>query len=111
MEGVEIRGIEQLSEEEKLELNKEIESHKEKIRWKTKSDFILKFVIKEHSHNKEEGKALRKKYSIQAEIKGETHTFEASAVDWDFHKVVHKIFTKLLNEVEHFYHSSEQRNG
>ena len=111
MEGIEIKGIELLSEEEKWELNKELETYKEKLKRKTKSDFILKLVIKVYSHNKGDEKDMRKKYSLQAQIKGETHTFEASAVDWDFHKVMHKIFTKLINEVEHFYHSSEQRGA
>ncbi len=49
MESVEIKGLEFLNEEEKHELNKEIETYKEKLRWKTKSDFVLKFVIKEYS--------------------------------------------------------------
>ena len=111
MDGLEIRGIELLTEEEKWELNKEIEVYKEKLRWKTKSDFVLKLVIKVYSSNKGDVKDMRKKYSLQAQIKGETHTFEASAVDWDFHKVMHKIFTKLITEVEHMYHSSEQRGS
>jgi hypothetical protein len=110
MEGIEIKGIELLNEEQKWEFNKEIEKYKEKLKWKTKSDFVLKFVIKEYSHKADDKDNKRKKYSIQAQIKGETRTFDASADDWDFNKLVHKIFTKLINEVEHFYHSSEQKN-
>lgn len=111
MDGIELRGTEELSDEEKWELNKEVESNKEKIRWKTKSDFVLKIVVKVYSHKKGDDKDLRKKYSIKAQIKGETHSIEANAVDWDFHKVMHKIFTKLINEVEHLYHSSEQHGS
>lgn len=109
MNGVEIRGIEFLNEEQKHELNKELEKYSEKIKWKTKSDFIIKLVIKEYAHKADDKDNKRKKYSVQAQIKGETHSFEASADDWDFNKVVHKIFDKLLNEIEHFYHSSEQK--
>ncbi len=109
MERIEIKGIEGLSESEKQELNKEIETYKDKIKWKTKSDFVLKLVLK--SYNKSpENKDKSKRYTIKGEIKGETHTFEASAEDWDFNKTVHKIFDKLINEVEHRYHSSEQHN-
>jgi len=108
MENIELKGLEFLSETERWELGKEIETYKEKLKWKTKSDFILKLVVKEYSKKPEDRKDKSKKYSLQAQLKGQTHTFEASAVDWDFHKVMHKIFTKLINEVEHFYHSSEQ---
>jgi hypothetical protein len=109
MDGVEIRGIELLSEEDKWELNKEIEKYQEKIKWKTKSDFILKLVIKEYNHKSEDKDNKRKKYSLQAQIKGATHSFEASSFDWDFNKSLHKIFEKLITEVEHYYHSSEQK--
>jgi|SRR3989338_7570842 len=109
MDGLEIKGIELLDDAEKLELDKEVKRYSEKIKWKTKSDFILKLVIKVYSRDKE-NKVKRKKYSIQGTIKGETHTFEASADDWDFNKVVHMVFDKLLVEVEHKYHSSEQHH-
>jgi len=108
MENIEIKGSELLSEEERWEFNKLLETYKEKLKWKTKSDFILKIVIKIHSKKAEDKDNKRKKYSLHAMIKGETQTFEASAEDWDFHKVAHKIFDKLINEVEHTYHSSEQ---
>lgn len=111
MDGIELKGIELLSEEEKWELNKQVESYKEKIKWKTKSDFILKIAIKIHSKKSEDKDNKRRNYSIQAILKGETHSFEASAEDWDFHKACHKIFEKILIEVEHAYHSSEQRNS
>jgi len=109
MDGVEIKGSELLTDSEKWELNKEIETYSEKIKWKTKSEFVLKLVIKEHSKKPSDNDTKRRKYSIQAQIKGETHTFEASVDDWDFNKASHKIFEKLLNEVEHYYHSSEQK--
>lgn len=108
---VEIQGLGLLNEEEKWKLYREIETYKEKLKWKTKSDFTLKLVIKEYSKKVEDKNDKRKKYSIQAQLKGQTHTFEASAFDWDFHKVMHKIFTKLINEVEHYYHSSKQSSS
>jgi hypothetical protein len=109
MDGIEIRGIEFLNESQKQELDKETAKYKEKLKWKTKSDFVLKLVIKEYAHKAEDKDNKRKKYSLQAQIKGATHSFESSADDWDFNKAVHKIFEKLLNEVEHYYHSSEQK--
>jgi hypothetical protein len=110
MDGIEIKGIELLTEEQKWAFSKEIEKYKEKLKWKTKSDFILKIVLKEYAHKADDKDTKRKRYSIQAQIKGQTHSFEANAEDWDFNKLVHKIFEKLINEVEHAYHSSEQKN-
>lgn len=109
MDGLEIKGIDLLNEEQKWEFNKEIEKYKEKLKWKTKSDFVLKIVIKEYAHKGEDKDNKRKRYSIQAHIKGPTQNFEASGEDWDFNKLVHKVFEKLINEVEHAFHSSEQK--
>ena len=53
MESIEIKGIEGLSEAEKQELNKEIETYKEKIKWKTKSDFVLKLDIRSYNKSPE----------------------------------------------------------
>ena len=111
MEGLEIKGIELLSEEEKWELNKEVESYVEKIKWKTKSDFILKLVVKVYSKKADDKENKRRKYSLQAILKGETHSFESSADEWDFHKVCHQLFEKLITEVEHTYHSSEKSSA
>lgn len=108
MDGLEIKGLELLSEAEKVELNKEINTYSEKLKWKTKTDFKLKLVIKIHSKKAEDKDSKQRRYSVQAMLKGETSSFEASAEDWDFNKVCHIIFGKLINEVEHRYHSSEQ---
>jgi ribosome-associated translation inhibitor RaiA len=108
MDGLEIKGIEFLNEEEKHELNKEIEIYKEKLKWKTKSNFKLKLAIKIHSKKSDDKNNKRKNYSLRVMLKGETHSFEAEADDWDFHKALHKLFDKLLTELEHAYRSSEQ---
>ncbi len=107
MKDIEIKGFESLSEAEKNELNKEIDGYKDKIKWKTKSEFSLKLTIKSYNKNPE-NKTKSKKYSIKADLSGETQTFEASAEGWDFNKVVHQVFDKLITEIEHRYHSSEQ---
>ena len=108
MGGIDLKGIEQLNETEKFELNKLLEAHKDKIKRKTKSDYALKLTLKKYTKGREDAKDARARYSIQGMIKGETHSFEASAEDWDFNRTVHKVFQKLMNEIEHAYHSSEQ---
>jgi hypothetical protein len=109
MDGIEIKGIEQLNENEKFELNKLVEAYKDKLKRKTKSEYSLKLTLKKYTKGREDTKDARARYSIQAMIKGETHSFEASAEDWDFNRTVHKTFEKIINEIEHAYHSSEQK--
>jgi len=111
MEGIEIKGLELLSETEKESLNKIIEKYKEKIKWKTKTDFILKMVIKQYSQDSSDSTTKRKKYSIKADVSGQTQNFEANAEDWTFNTAVRKVFSKLEQEIEHRYHSSEQRSS
>jgi len=111
MEGLELKGFEALSESDRFEFNKEVENYKEKIKWKTKSDFKLKISVKIHSKKAEDKDTKRKNYSLKVMLKGETHSFEAEAADWDFNKAVHKLFDKLITEIEHEYHSSEQRGS
>ena len=108
MDGIEIKGLEQLNEEEKFELNKLIDSYKDKIKRKTKSEYSMKITLRKYTKGREDKKDARARYSFQGMIKGETHSFEASAEDWDFNRTVHTIFDKLITEVEHYYHSSEQ---
>jgi ribosome-associated translation inhibitor RaiA len=104
---IQIKGIEQLSEEERKAVEEILDNSYEKLKRRTKTDFLLKLAIKEYSKNLD-NKNKRKKYSIQAQISGDVREFEASADDWDLRKVLHKVFEKLDNEIEHAFHSSEQ---
>ncbi len=111
MEEIQIKGIETLSDAEKEALNGIIEKYKEKIKWKTKTDFSLKIIIKEYSYKKDDLNTKRKKYSINIKLAGQTQNFEASSEDWDFNTAVRKAFDKLEHEIEHRFHSSEQRSS
>lgn len=102
-----IKGVEDLSEEEKKEVNELLTNSYEKIKRKTKTDFILKVAIKTYGKEADK-KDKRKHFSIQASIAGATRGFEASADDWDIRKTMHRVMEKLENEVEHSFHSSEQ---
>jgi hypothetical protein len=108
MDGIELKGLEQLNETEKTELTKIVDSYKDKLKRKTRSEYSMKITLKKYMKGREDKKDARARYSIQGMIKGETHSFEASAEDWDFNRTVHKVFDKLITEVEHLYHSSEQ---
>lgn len=109
MKDFEVKGTENLNENERFELNRLLDNYDEKIKRKTKSEYVLKLTVKKYSKNKEDKKDARAKFSIQGMIKGSTHSFEASAVDWDLNRAVHRLFAKLMTEIEHRYHTSEQR--
>jgi len=109
MDRLELKGDEQLNENEKFELNKLMDAYNEKIKRATRSEYTLKLAIKKYLKGREDKKDAKARYSLAAELKGESQFFEASAEEWDFNKAVHKLFGKLLTEIEHKYHSSEQR--
>jgi hypothetical protein len=111
MDKFQIKGIEDLSEAEKLELNKILQNSYEKIKRKTKVDFALKLVVKVYSKGEsKDNKDKRKHYSIKAVISGTVRQFEASSDGWDLNKAVHISLEALENEVEHVFHSSEQHS-
>lgn len=110
MKSATIKGSESLSNEESAELNSLIEHYEDKILWKTKGEFSIVITIRIHNKNPE-NKDKRKHYGIHLEITGESHTFEAIGEDWNFRKAVRMAFEKVQLEIEHAYHSSEQRNS
>jgi ribosome-associated translation inhibitor RaiA len=107
MDNFQIKGLEELNEGERKELQEILKRSYEKLKRKTKIDFDLKVSIKAYSKDKE-NLVKRKKYSIQATITGTIRQFDASADDWDLKKVVHKVMNALETEIEHAFHSSEQ---
>lgn len=110
MENINTKGLESLNENERFEVNKILTNSYEKLKRKTKTDFILKLVIKDFLKSGDK-KDKRKHYSIRAGISGSTRAFEASAENWDLNKAVHGAIEALENEVEHAFHSSEQHNS
>jgi len=107
MANIQIKGVEELSESERQEVDKILQALYEKIKRKTKVDFLLKVSVKVYSKDKE-NLVKRKKYSIQASVTGTVRQFEADSDDWDLHKAIHKALNALETEVEHAFHSSEQ---
>lgn len=107
MDNVVIAGIEQLNNQEKEQAEKIIFASYEKIKRKTKIDFLFKIDIKIPSKDKE-NLTKRRRYSINATISGAVRKFEADSVDWDLNKAVHMAVTKIENEVEHTFHTSQQ---
>ena len=100
---IEVKGIESLGEQEKATVNNLFDSYYIKIQRKIKSPLSLKIHIKEYN---KEGK--RKKYSINAEAISSGKIFKANSDDWNLTATIHEVFGKLLTQVEHKFHSSDQ---
>ena len=107
MLNTEIKGLEYLNEIEKQDVQKIVDASYEKIKRKTKVDFLFKLVIKTIVKEGEK-KNKRKHYSIQASISGQVRPFEASSDGWDLHKVLHQAIERLEVQTEHAFHSSDQ---
>ncbi len=101
---MQIKGAEILNEKERQIADKLLNEYYEKIKRQIKKDFTLKIDFKEYE---KDGK--NKKYSINGEIIFSGKNFSASAWDWDFARTVHKLMRKFITQIEHAFHSSEQK--
>src|SRR3972149_3167692 len=92
-------------------IKKELEwIKKEKAEIEFPSLNFLKSVLKKHSKKKEDLGDKRALFSINAELSGAFKVIAASAGDWDFNRAIHKLMHKIEEEIEHRFHSSEQRS-
>ena len=79
------------------------EEYNKKIKRKIKNNFDIIIHIKAH-----EKEGSKKKFNIHIDVKS-VISFGATADDWDLGKAIHKSMEKILNEIEHKLHSSNQR--
>jgi ribosome-associated translation inhibitor RaiA len=106
MENVKIscgKGVESLDEYERgiierltIEYKAKLERHFENI---TSFDVHIKCFYKE---------GTVKRYAVGTRLIVPGHSFETSADEYDLHDSVHKALTKLMNEIEHKMHLSNQ---
>ena len=105
MKNIEITNIELLDEKEKNIAEKLFQEYYNKIQRQIKNkEAVLKIDIEVYNKG---GK--RKKYDIAIKIEFATNVFKAKAFDWDFARAVHKVMEKLVTEIEHKFHVSEQK--
>ena len=90
-----------LNDEEKWELDKLLAEYEIKLARELKNDFNILVYIKVH----EKGKS--KKFSISVDVVG-TVKFGATVDDYDLAKAIHKVFNKIMSEIEHRLHVSDQ---
>ena len=110
MERVELYGIDNLKKQEKYELNKIVNKYYDKIKREIKNEFTIKISIKEYatSGNGKKDDKKKKKYSIKIKILTSTKNLESHYASWDLNVTLHKVFKKILEEIEHIFKVSEQ---
>lgn len=96
-----------LDEKEKLELDKLVNEYYEKIKRELGEDFLLDMQVKVYSKCEKEGKCGKKKYSLNVKVENSI-VIKSNAYDWNLAKAVHKALNKIMSEIEHKFHVSEQ---
>ena len=104
MEAIEVKGIEVLTPSQKRSTNKLLNEYYVRIQRQLRNFASLRVHIKAY-----EKEGSRKKYSIRAEAISPTRKFESNAHDWDFVRALHKGMNKVMSEIEHETHSSDQK--
>ena len=104
MEGIEIIGSGLLSQNEKETAERLFQESYEKIERKIKNKIKLKLDIKTRDKN-----SKQKQYIIHMKLITSTRVLEAHAEEWEFTKAIHEVINKMLEEIEHSFHSSEQK--
>jgi len=99
-----ITNIEILNEKERKIAKKLFDEYYIKIQRLIKKPFSLKVYIREH-----EKEGQRRKLSINFELVYPGKMFKVKAFDWDLARAIHKALNKLMNEIEHKLHVSEQK--
>lgn len=108
MARIQLKGFEVLSREEFYQLNKIVNSYYEKIKRSVNQDFTVSIKLKEYKRQGKKDKAH--KFSIQLGISIPTkRKIESSAADWDLNRTLHSGFKKILEEIEHMFRVSNQK--
>ena len=102
MKRIKIKGDDLLNRDEKVILDKLTDEYLNKIQRKFQNS-LLEVHIKVYDKD-----GQRKKFSLNVHLISTKGNIDASDADWDFSRVLHKVFNKILNEIEHRFHISDQ---
>ena len=95
-------GIEKLNEEEKEIVENVLKKYHKKISRSLKRKTPIKIKIKQY--HKEGG---NKEYSINLSVFLNHRKFEVDNSGWDFSAAINKAFEKIISEIEHELHVSD----
>ena len=105
MELIQIIGIDEISEQDKVLVNKLSNEYYDKFKRALKNEISIKLHIKQHSKM---GK--RHKYDIRIQLMAPTRMFEAQESDWDLARTLHRVCKNIERELQHKLKVDDQRN-
>ncbi|MEK6873024.1 MAG: hypothetical protein AABW90_03355 [Nanoarchaeota archaeon] len=100
-------GIDKLTEKEKQLVDRLLNEYYVRIQRQLKNLVSLEFNIKEYKKTGERWLTKKKKFSVHIRINSDK-VYEADYGDWDLARTIHKVMNKLINEIEHKQHHSDQ---
>lgn len=105
---IQINTKQELTEEEKAVLDRLLNEHYEKIKRELGKDFVINLNLKIYEKcGKNKNECGKKKYSINLKIVNSV-VFKSNSDDYDLAKAIHKVFNKIMSEIEHRLHVSNQ---
>ena len=99
------KGVE-LTDKESLELNAFVNEYYEKIKRELKKEIVVDLNIKIYEKCGKD-KCSKRKYSLNLKVINSV-VFKSNSYDWNLAKAVHKAFNKIMSEIEHKFHVSNQ---
>ena len=110
------KGVEQLTEKETQLVNRLLNEYYTRIQRQLKNFTSMEFHVKEYEKAgkgkkkmEDSEKKKKKKFSIHIRVDS-TKVFEADYTDWDLARAIHKTLNKLMNQIEHQFHVSDQHD-
>lgn len=103
---IQIQTKENLNEEEKETLDRLLNEYYEKIKRELKKDIVINLNLKIYEKG-EKGERGKKKYSLNLKIVNSV-VFKSDSDDYDLARAIHKAFNKVMREIEHRLHVSNQ---
>jgi len=100
------KGVE-LSDKESLELNTLVNEYYEKIKRELKKEIVIDLSLKVYEKCGKNDECGKRKYSLNLKVVNSV-VFKSNSYDWNLAKAVHKTFNKIMSEIEHKFHVSNQ---
>jgi len=101
-------GIKEFGEKETQLVNRLLNEYYVRIQRMLKNLVSFEFNIKKYEKVGKDSKV--KKASVHCKVDSAAGVFEADYADWDLARCVHKVMNKIINEIEHKFHSSDQHD-
>ena len=96
METIQIKGIDELNDEEKELVNTLANEYYGKIQRGLKNITSMSLHIKQHSKT-----GNRHKSDIRVKVIAPSNSFESQESDWDLARTLHRVFKNIERQIEH----------